>query len=55
MADRSERIARPYNSTYSNGWILCFADSFVGIESSVLRINYGDNLYELWLAPERYR
>jgi hypothetical protein len=51
MTDRQE--SRTHNSTYPKGGVSCFADSFVGIESSLLRINFIGNLPALRVAAKR--
>ena len=42
------------NSTYTQGGVPFSADSFVGIESSVLRINFSGNLPALRVAANGY-
>jgi hypothetical protein len=42
------------NSTYTQGGVPCFADTFVGIESSVLRINFGGKNLALRVAAKHY-
>jgi len=41
------------NSTYTQGGVQYSADSLVGIESSVLRINFSGNLPALRVAANR--
>ena len=41
------------NSTYTQGGVPSSADTFVGIESSVLRINFSGNLPALRVAAKR--
>jgi len=43
------------NSTYPKGGVSCSADSFVSIESSVLRINFSGDLPALQVAANRNR
>jgi hypothetical protein len=42
------------NSTYTQGGVTFSADTFVGIESSVLRINFCGNLPALRVAANRW-
>ena len=42
------------NSTYTQGGVLCSADTFVGIESSVLRINFSAKNPALRVAAKRW-
>lgn len=46
--------SRTHNSTYTQGGVSCSVDSFVGIESSVLRINFSCNLPALRVAAKRW-
>ena len=50
-ADEEEH--RTDNSTYPKGGVSCFADTFVGIESSVLRMKFSDKSPALRLAANR--
>ena len=42
------------NSTYPEGGVSCTADSFVGIESSVLRMKFSGKNPALRVAAKRY-
>ena len=44
----------PYNSTYPKGGVSCFADSFVVVESSVLRMKFDGKNPALRVAAKRY-
>ena len=43
----------PYNSTYTQGGVSYSVDSFVGIESSVLRIKFSGKNPALRVAAKR--
>ena len=43
-----------YNSTYPKGGVLCFADTFVQAESSVLRMKFSGKNPALRVAAKRY-
>ena len=43
------------NSTYTQGGVSCSADGFVGIESSLLRINLSGKNPTLRVAAKRYK
>ncbi len=53
LDDRKE--SRTHNSIYTQGGVPSFVDSFVGVESSVLRINFSGKLPALLVASNRYR
>lgn len=56
IIDNSIELTRrttAYNSTYTQGGVPCSADSFVGIESAVLRINFSGNLPAQRVAAKR--
>jgi hypothetical protein len=42
-----------YNSTYPKGGVLCFADTFVQTESSVLRMKFSGKNPALRVAAKR--
>jgi len=44
-----------YNSTYPKGGVSCFADTFVGIVSSVLRMKFSAKNPALRVAANRYK
>jgi hypothetical protein len=43
-----------YNSTYPKGGVLCFADTLVQAESSVLRMKFSGKNPALRVAAARY-
>jgi len=45
--------AAAYNSTYPKGGVLCFADTFVQAESSVLRMKFSGKRPALRVATKR--
>jgi hypothetical protein len=49
-----EKEARPHNSTYPKGGVLCSKDTFVVIETFVLLINICGESPALRVAAKRY-
>jgi len=50
----NEKEWRRHNSTYPKGGVSCFADTFVGIEISVLRMKFSGKNPALRVAAKRY-
>jgi len=48
-----DREARTTNSTYPKGGVWCFADTFVGIKSSVIRMKFSGKNPALRVAAKR--
>jgi hypothetical protein len=53
MTNKTEDTAA-YNSSYTQGGVPCFADTFVQAESSVLRTNFSAKNPALRVAANRY-
>jgi len=49
----NEKEWRRHNSTYPKGGVSCFADTFVGIEISVLRMKFSGKNPALRVAAKR--